>query len=103
MGDAFSQFSQRHMGYEYKLETYDAERANLPEFARAQPSFLFEEAKTFHFGPSQDRVLFSMSQELELGHVYLCLHVASPDTNTLMALIIRRLLACNDHVVVSEI
>jgi hypothetical protein len=86
---------------EYKIETYDAARTKLPEFLRALPEFLREESGAFHLGQAPSQVLFTVKNEPD--HVYVCQHVASPETDALLGLVIRRLLSLNDHVVISEL
>lgn len=89
------------MGLEYKIETYDAARTNLPQLLRDRPDFLREEAGTFHLGPLPETMLLSVKEEE--GYVYVSQHVASTETDALLGLILRRILSLNDHVVVSEI
>ena len=89
------------MGLEFKIETYDASRTKLPELLRDHPAFLREEKGAFHLGTSPDRVLFSVKEEEE--HVYVCQHVATPETDALLGLLVRRVLSMNDHLVISEL
>lgn len=89
------------MGLEYKIETYDSGRTKLPEFLRARPDFLREEDGAFHLGSSPERVLFTVKEEK--AHVYVCQHVATPDTDALLGLLVRRILSMNDHIVISEL
>ena len=89
------------MGLEYKIETYDEARAELPEFLRRQPEFLREENGAYHFGLDASKILFTVKSERD--HLYVCQHVASRETDALLGLLIRRLVSLNDHVVISEL
>ena len=89
------------MGLEYKIETYDAARTNLPQLLRDRPDFQSEEAGMFHLGSSPETILFTVKEEED--YVYVCQHVASKETDALLGLVLRRILSFNDHVVVSEI
>jgi hypothetical protein len=89
------------MGYEYKIETYDSDRAKLPEFLRRLPEFLREDSGSFYLGGQKDSILVTV--RMEADYVYLCQHVASREANALFGLVIRRLLSLNDHIVISEI
>jgi hypothetical protein len=89
------------MGYEYKIETYDADRTELPEFLRRLPEFLREDAGSLHFGSQVDDILVTV--KMEADHVYVCQHVLSRDADALLGLVARRLLSLNDHIVISEL
>ena len=89
------------MGLEFKIETHDTARTNLPQLLRDRPDFLREEAGMFHLGLLPDIVLFSVKEEK--GYVYVCQHVASEETDALLGLVLRSILSSNDHVVVSEL
>jgi len=89
------------MGLEYKIETYDEGRAKLAEFLRGLPEFLREDDGMFHLGSDSSTILFTVKYESD--HVYVCQHVASRETDALLGLVIRRILAVNDHVVISEL
>jgi hypothetical protein len=89
------------MGLEFKIETYDAGRAKLPDFLRGLPEFLREEGGVFHLGRKPSEVLFTVT--FEEDHIYVCQHLAARGTDALLGLVIRRLLSTNDHVVVSEL
>ena len=58
------------MGLEYKIETYDVARTNLPQLLRERPEFLREEAGMFHLGSLPETVLFSVKDEGD--YVYVC-------------------------------
>ena len=89
------------MGVEYKIETNDLSRTNLPEFLRKRTDFQREEDGVLYLGTSPEQILFSVKKELK--HVYLCQYVASTETDALLGLLIRRILASNDHIVISEL
>ena len=89
------------MGLEYRIETYDAIRVKLPEFLRALPEFVREEGGAFHLGLLPSNVSFTVKSEPD--HTYVCQHIASRETDALLALVIRRILSWNDHVVISEL
>lgn len=89
------------MGLEYKIETYEMARAELSEFLRRQPEFLREDGNGFHFGSGPANVLFTVKSERD--HLYVCQHVASRETDALLRSLIRRIVSCNDHVVISEL
>ena len=89
------------MGLEYKIETYDVARTNLPQLLRAHPEFLREEAGMFHLGSLPETVLLSVKEEED--YVYVCQRVASKETDAMLGLLLRRMLSSNDHVVISEI
>ncbi len=89
------------MGLEYKIETYDAARAGLPELLRRLPEFQSEDACGFHLGNSGSFPLVTV--KLEDDHVYVCQHGGLREADALFGLIIRHLLSVNDHVVISEI
>lgn len=89
------------MGLEYKIETYDAARTGWRDVLRKRPDFLFEEDGFCHWGPAREQPLISIKEEVD--HLYLCQHVASPESDALLGSLIRRLLSLNDHVVISEL
>jgi hypothetical protein len=89
------------MGLEYRIETRDAIRLDVPGFLRGLPEFVTEEGGAFHLGSAPSNILFTVRHEG--GCVYVCQHVASRETDAFLGLLIRRILSLNDHVVVSEL
>ncbi len=89
------------MGLEYKLETYDAIRLNIPEFFRRQPEFLREENGAFHLSIEGHSV--AVTVEHDENHVFVIQHTSCRSTDALLGLLIRHALSLNDHVVVSEL
>lgn len=88
------------MGLEFKFDTYDHLRANVPDFLRRQPDFLFEQDEQFHLGPSPDRIYVSV--KVTDSHIHICLNVACSEADAVLGLLVRHVLGFNDHVVVSE-
>lgn len=89
------------MGLEYKIETYDAVRPQLPDFLRGLPEFICEADGRFDLGHAPAQTLFTV--RIDSDYVYICQHVASRETDALLGLVIRRILSSNDHLVISEI
>ena len=87
------------MGLEFKLETYDAERVDLPIFLRGLPEFLNEDN---HLNLTIDGTTVAVSVSIDDSFVYVVQHVSCRQTDAILGLIIRRILSLNDHVVVSE-
>ena len=87
------------MGLEFKLETYDAKRVDLPTFLRGLPEFLNEDNQ---LNLTIDGTTVAASVSIDDSFVYVVQHVSCPETDALLGLIIRRILSLNDHVVVSE-
>jgi hypothetical protein len=88
------------MGLEYKLETCDAVRLNIPEFLRRQPEFLSEEDGAFHL--SIDGHAIAVTVQHVDKHVLVIQHTSCRQTDALLGLLIRRILTFHDQVVVSE-
>ena len=89
------------MGLEFRIEAHDLAGSDLSGFLRRLPEFLYEEDDAFHLGLKPANVLFTV--KIEDNYVYACQHVASRETDALLGGAIRRLLALNDRVTVSEL
>ena len=89
------------MGLEFKLETYDDLRCDIPGFVRALPEFLSAEDGQWHLSIDGNTIAFTVCQDD--GGIVVIQHVSCRETDALLGLLIRRLLTLNDHVVVSEI
>lgn len=89
------------MGEEYKIETYDSDRAILQEFLCRQPEFLREDDGILYFGSQPSDILVTV--KIETDYVYVCHHASSREADALLGLIARRLLSSNDHIVISEL
>lgn len=94
-------FDENNMGYEFKFETYDLIRTNLPEFFLLLPEFQSEKDGTFFFGTNPDHA--TVTARIEADKLYICLYVTSREADALVGVIVRQLLSLNDHVVISEL
>jgi hypothetical protein len=88
------------VGLAYRIEAYDLDRVGLPELVRSWPEFQAATEGELRFGDTQGNVLVSLRIEDNIAHV--CQHVATRETDALLGLLMRSILAWNDHVVVSE-
>ena len=87
------------MGLEFQIETYDADRADVPSFLMGLPEFLHCDGDgQIHL--SHDGENPGVTVWLDPHFVNVVQHVSCRDTDALFGLIIRRLLTLNDSVVV---
>ena len=87
------------MGLEFQIETYDAERVNIPEILQELPEFLrMDDDGQIHLTHDRDKI--GVTVWLDDRFVNVVQHVSCRETDALFGLIIRRLLSLNDSVVV---
>ena len=88
------------MGLEFRIETYDTERASLPAFLKRLPEYHSEgesgEAHLSHDAKNIGLSVFFGEDGLGFDIVQ---HVSCRATDTLLGLIVREILSVNDSIV----
>jgi hypothetical protein len=90
------------MGLEYKIETDDSIRAGIRDYVKLLPEFLREDDGQLQLTNDGATVALTVVPDDEHANVYVIQHVACRETDALLALVIRRVLSVNDHVIISE-
>ncbi|MEM8733259.1 MAG: hypothetical protein AAGG44_03505 [Planctomycetota bacterium] len=87
------------MGLEFRIETYDVERAGLFALIEKLPEFLRMDASGgYHLAHDGENVGVTVSRHSDM--VYVVQHVACSETDAILGLVVRTILSMNDSVVI---
>jgi hypothetical protein len=89
------------MGLEYRIESYDIDRTEIEDHAERLPGYLRTDDLGMHFTSDGCEPTVTIYRDGE--SLILVQHVACPAADALLGLVVRKILACNDHVVISEL
>jgi hypothetical protein len=89
------------MGLEFRIESYDIDRTAIQEQAERFPGYLRTDDHGIHFSSNDCEPTVTLYRDGE--HLILVQHVACAAADALLGLVVRKLLAYNDHVVISEL
>ena len=88
------------MGLGYRFQSYDIDRAAIQTQAERFPGYLRTDEHGIHF--SWDGLEPTVTIYRDGEHLVLVQHVACPAADALLGLVVRKILAYNDHLVISE-
>lgn len=87
------------MGLEFRIETYDVERAELFALIKKLPEFQRIDASgTYHLTHDGENIGVSVSRREDM--VYVVQHVACRETDAILGVVVRTILSMNDSVVI---